>query len=401
MDKVNALFNKYLEKYPLHRTEVIIDKMLDDGVITFEDAKKLREGKSIFSIGNFFSIGVNNDLTMTQIMGGHFTIKSTPETNFNRKIEPTNQPWTQGDCWLLSEINALNETHWGKKAIEEAIIPDTDGRGGVTIKFKGSPLKQKEIYITAEEIVNARESGNYTKEDDDVLALELATEKVFRQMVEQGLAERANTDEQIESMGGKYRSFIFAGVKTDKYEQYPLAELLGLENRNFDFSYINERITAGEEKERIFEYASKNTNMTMTCSFSYIFGGWGDENTKDYVHGGHAYAIKEVKVGKHVVLSDPHYSDYEIKMPWDEFSNMVRIVNFLYEDNSSKETFEKILPNNLDDYINRCREYYYNQEIERNKKFNEAFQKAKELNLSPEDFTKFAEEYVGEFKPFE
>ena len=129
---------------------------------------------------------------------------------------------------------------------------------------------------------------------------------------------------------------------------------------------INERKTAGEEKERIFEYASKNTNMTMTCSFSYIFGGWGDENTKDYVHGGHAYAIKEVKVGKHVVLSDPHYSDYEIKMPWDEFSNMVRIVNFLYEDNSSKETFEKILPNNLDDYINRCREYYDNQEIERN-----------------------------------
>ena len=79
----------------------------------------------------------------------------------------------------------------------------------------------------------------------------------------------------------------------------------------------------------------------------------------------------------------------------------IRIVNFLYEDNSSKETFEKILPNNLDDYINRCREYYDNQEIERNKKFNEAFQKAKELNLSPEDFTKFAEEYVGEFKPFE
>ena len=56
MDKLQILFSRYQEKYPLHRTEVIIDKMLDDGVIKFEDAKNLREGKSIFSLNNnYFS----------------------------------------------------------------------------------------------------------------------------------------------------------------------------------------------------------------------------------------------------------------------------------------------------------------------------------------------------------
>jgi hypothetical protein len=85
MDKVNALFSKYLEKYPLHRFEIIIDKMLDDGVITFEDAKNLREGKSVFSVSNNYFTNVSNDMTMSEIMGGHFSTKSSPKTNFNKK----------------------------------------------------------------------------------------------------------------------------------------------------------------------------------------------------------------------------------------------------------------------------------------------------------------------------
>lgn len=137
------LFNKYMEKYPLHRTEVIINQMLDDGVITFKDAKELREGKSIFTPENYFTGDNNTDIDMTKLMGGSFRNNDTSKTNFNREIEPTIQPMTQGDCWLLSDINSLNETDWGKAAIKEAIIPDTNGNGGVTIKFKGSPLEKK------------------------------------------------------------------------------------------------------------------------------------------------------------------------------------------------------------------------------------------------------------------
>ena len=50
--------------------EVIIDKMLNDGVITNEDVKSLRNGKSIFSFSNnFYFDNFNDNVTVTEIMG--------------------------------------------------------------------------------------------------------------------------------------------------------------------------------------------------------------------------------------------------------------------------------------------------------------------------------------------
>ena len=83
----------------------------------------------------------------------------------------------------IDTICKLEDVEKLRKAIEEAIVPDTYGNNGVTIKFKGSPIKQKEFYITAEEIAKARESGNYSSGDDDMIAFELATEKTFKAVV--------------------------------------------------------------------------------------------------------------------------------------------------------------------------------------------------------------------------
>ena len=99
MDKLQILFSIYLEKYPLHRTEIIIDKMLDDGVITFEDTKNLREGKSIFSLNNNYFSNFDDNTTTTEIMGGYFTNTSTknttskdiPQFDFDKEIQSTKQ----------------------------------------------------------------------------------------------------------------------------------------------------------------------------------------------------------------------------------------------------------------------------------------------------------------------
>ena len=186
--EIQALFNKYQQKYPLYTKEAIVDTMLKDGVITPDIAKKIKSGTSLFLLDNSFSSkNTNKDLNMTEIFGGSFRKqKAKPKTNFNRQVEATFQSKTQGDCWLLSDINALNCTEWGRKAIHDAIIPDANNTGGVTIKFKGSPLKQKSFHISANEIIKAKKSGNYAKGDDDMIAFELATEKLSK-MIEKGL----------------------------------------------------------------------------------------------------------------------------------------------------------------------------------------------------------------------
>ena len=110
--------------------------------------------------------------------------QAVEKPNFNRKIEPTKQG-NQGDCWLLSVINSLKDSDWGRKA---AIVSDEDGNG-VTVKFPDAPLEEKEFHITAEEIAQAKQSGHYSSGDNDVIARELATEKVIRKMADTGLGK--------------------------------------------------------------------------------------------------------------------------------------------------------------------------------------------------------------------
>lgn len=385
MDKLQILFSRYQEKYPLHRTEVIIDKMLDDGVITFEDAKNLREGKSIFNLNNNYFSNFDDNTTMTEIMGGHFTTKLASKTNFNKKIEYTNQPWTQGDCWLLSDINALNTTEWGRKAIEEAIIPDTDGSGGVTIKFKGSPLEQKEIYITAEEIVNARESGNYVAEDDDMIAFELATEKTFREMVKQGLAEKVANDEEMQFKGVKYRSYIYLGVKNEEFSQFPISELLGISAHHLNYSNYEFYPRASEINNNAFEWFCKNKdNATCVCAFGFVMDGWGDKNSKDYIRGAHAYAVKDIKYGKEVIVSDPHYSEHEIKVPWNIFKEWAVNFVFSFEDEKTKQDYKKMFPVNFDNFVKDFKKF--DEDLKNGTLSNdEAYKRGRELLMKDED----------------
>ena len=364
--EIQALFNKYQQKYPLYTKDAIVDLMLDDGVITFDTANKIKQGVSLFLLDNdLFKPDKNNDFNITEIMGGNFnTTKTNPKTHFNRRIEPTKQPKTQGDCWLLSDINALSYKDWGRKAIHDAIVPDEDGSGGVTIKFKGSPLKQKEIHITAFQIDEARKSGNYADGDDDMIAFELATEQTFRQMVRQGLAERVSDDKSMQNYSkessAKYRSYIWAGVKTDKFNQYPISELLGIHTYDVDCMSVNDYPSAEKDKDRMLKWFSQNKdNVAVNCGFSLVFNGYGDENSKDYIHGGHAYAIKDIVYGKEVILTDPHYSDYEIKMPYDKFKELVGHIIFSFKNSQVEKQFKNSgLPQDYEKKNKRSKENY-------------------------------------------
>ena len=50
--------------------------------------------------------------------------------NVNGQIEATKQG-RSGDCWLLSDINSMSQTEWGKQAISDAV--KSDGAGGANV----------------------------------------------------------------------------------------------------------------------------------------------------------------------------------------------------------------------------------------------------------------------------
>lgn len=358
---VQALYTKYQQKYPLYNKEKIVDIMLDDGVITFEMANKIKSGASLFLMDNQFNkVGTrNNNFNITEIFGGDFsTTPKQSKTNFNSNIEPTFQSKKQGDCWLLSDINALNTTAWGRQAIRDAIIPDKDGKGGVTVKFKGSPLKEKNIHISALQIESAKQSSNYSKGDDDMIAFELATEITFRKMVSKGIAKRVATDEELQDNKMNYRSYIFYGVATKDFQQYPISKLLGKESIELNFFIINgyNSNNSLKEKDKILKFISTQmNNMTTWCAFA------GEFKSK-YIHGNHAYAIKKMEYSKQVILIDPYHSNKEIRMPWSDFTTLIVNVTCSFNDTSLKNKIKQYLPN-----------YYNNKNEEYQKRFNKFY----------------------------
>lgn len=357
MGGIQAIFNEYQKRYPLYTTDYIVDLMLDDGVISFDIANKIKSGTSLFLLDNNISKTLNNgSINMTEIFGGNFknTTKVPTKTKFNRKIETTHQSKNQGDCWLLSGINALNYTDMGRKAIYDAIVPDTDSSGGVTIKFKGSPLKQKNIHITAYQIEKAKQSGKYSNGDDDMIAFELATEVTLKEMVKQGLAKRASNDNELKDQGYNYRSYINGGVSTSKYYQYPISELLGLKS-----DYINMFLFNG--KNSINPIKDKNAVLKRVCqtkSQTAIWCAFHCDVKNKYVHGNHAYAVKRMEYGKSVILTDPYSENKEIKLSWKDFEGLVTDMHIASNNAQPIRNINNTLP-----------QYYHNANNEFNKRF--------------------------------
>lgn len=357
MDKLQILFSRYQEKYPLHRIEVIIDKMLNDGVITFDDAKSLREGKSIFSFSNnSYFYNFNDNMTVTEIMGGNFTNTSTknttskdiPQFEFDKKIQSTKQSEKQIDCWLLSGINALAQTTWGKTAIKEAIHPD--GNGGVNIILKGSPIEIKNFYISPQELFEAQESGKYSTGDPDMLALELATEKLFKIMEERGLGEVGRPP------GSEYLNSALGNMRTNKSNNTVLgiSELL----TGIPWNHVEFLDDINGYDDMLKHLSNNSQSYAMTCTFNALKDMFGERNSDDHVHGNHAYAITKMVYGEFVIITDPYDSSKEIKLSWDKFRNEVESLYIATKNENQKANFEKNLPNNYKEtyqkYLDEC-----------------------------------------------
>ena len=128
------------------------------------------------------SINTNNNAELPQELAG--------ETHFNRSIDNFMQGGST-NCTFLARLKNMSRKPWGKKYIENCIKPD--GRDGVYITYSGAKGNQKQFHITKDDILSARQeqkknqyldrnnniitTSEFTLGDDDVLALEIASER--------------------------------------------------------------------------------------------------------------------------------------------------------------------------------------------------------------------------------
>lgn len=99
-------------------------------------------------------------------------IKTTPDGIIQRG----KQGQQAGDCWLLSQMNSMAKTDWGKEAFKNGISSNEDG--SFTVHFKGV---NQDITISAQEFKKAQKNREMSSGDADALLYEVAVEKYFKE----------------------------------------------------------------------------------------------------------------------------------------------------------------------------------------------------------------------------
>ncbi len=101
-----------------------------------------------------------------------------------------------GDCWLLASIKALTMNEKGKEIMKNAVVVNDDG--SVTVDLKGI---DKKYTITKDEL-NQAIRGDYSRNDPDIIAIELAVEKFKNGLIETGLKTSTKKEGESEINGG-------------------------------------------------------------------------------------------------------------------------------------------------------------------------------------------------------
>jgi len=164
------------------------DGMPEEGTITLDGS--VNSGKERTGLAaNMVSLADNDGKTLFDSLFSLIGTKApkAPENEdgakkggygtLNGVIEASAQGDYMGDCWFLSGLTSFSYSDKGRQIIQDTIKDNGDGT--YTVNLQG--VKQSYSFSEAE-ITEARNSGNYSTGDDDVLLMEIATERFLREL---------------------------------------------------------------------------------------------------------------------------------------------------------------------------------------------------------------------------
>ncbi len=245
------------------------------------------------------------------------------------KIGNTKQIGT-GDCWLLSGINAINSTEKGRQIIKDALEYETDDKGKITgtiVHFKGA----SDVYVSSDEVAKTKGSLLYASGDDDMIALELATEKIYDKLANNEISYSLDTPLSI-TTHNKATKFLASSL-----EGGMISEIMYLLTGK-----VTDSTNSEDEKNQILDKFINNKNKDYALAAS-INGDWYDV-VKDYnnhyflIAGEHAYSIKSADDNT-VTVVNPWNSAKEIVFERNEFINVFTLTGIDLSDDNPEENY--------------------------------------------------------------
>lgn len=213
----------------------------------------------------------------------------------NGKIDESVSQGSLGDCWIISGALSMSYTEDGSQAIKDSISQNSNGNIEVTFDGIG-----KTYTVTEEELNKNNKSENnvsskYSTGDDDMLAIELAVEKVI---------EDSSIKTKYDMNGG------------NPYYLYKL--------------YGADEVTLANSKSEINDAFNHYEENAQDCSMSL---GVVDKSVCGLKED-HAYTIKEIKEDN-VKVVDPWNTSEEINVSKKELLNNSDNLSVVYAEFSN------------------------------------------------------------------
>ena len=259
--------------------------------------------------------------------------------NANGRIDESVAQGASQDCWILAGILALNSTKEGANAIKNAIKINNDG--SVTVTFKGVNTSYT---ISLAEILKNDTDNNladkYSNGDNDILILELATERLLQDIQNQVI--KINAFETTE-----YERYSADGDIDGGYAQQMIYFLTGALSETLKADDLK----VGLSSDNIIETLNSAINDDENAITFNLYGGTHTAKTIDgkefsvTLELGHSYAIIAY-TEKTVTFVDPFDSTKQYTMTLEEFAKLgIGMISVTKADGSQND---KILENDTE-----------------------------------------------------
>ena len=154
-------------------------------------------------------------------------------SSVNGLLDEKVMQYKTGDCWLVAGLYSLAATDTGKQIIKESVT--VNDNSSVTVDFKGIGAS----YTISESELNRYDTDNntydsYSNGDNDVLAFELATEKLWKDINSGKVSLNSNNSDITYTGEGNgiddgglpsQMVYYLTGIEPKEYYNYDMRDL--------------------------------------------------------------------------------------------------------------------------------------------------------------------------------